>query len=100
MWLLSQFQLVPFCCHFVDSERITFCPRYGEVCAGVCCLAASGCDDSLEAAGHGFVVGRSIVYRYSLALVELQNFGIKQVYNLKPFLIYNMCFAMVCLGLP
>jgi hypothetical protein len=56
MWLLSQFQLVPFCCHFVDSERITFCPRYGEVCASVCCLVASGCDDSLEAAGHGFVV--------------------------------------------
>jgi len=104
MGLLSHFQLVPFCCHFVDSERITFHLRYGEVCAGVCCLAASGCDDSFEAAGHGFIVWvvlLSTAARCSLTLVELQNFGIKQVYNLKRFLIYNICVVVVwCLGLP
>ena len=40
-------------------------------------------------------VGRSIVYRCSLTLVELQNFGIKQVYNLKRFSIYNICVVVV-----
>jgi len=87
-----------FLLHFVDSERVTFRPRYSEVCAGVCCLAASGCDDPFEAAGHEFIVWvvlLSTAARCSLTLVELQIFGIKQVYNLKRFLIYNICVVVV-----
>lgn len=99
IWLWSWFQLIPLCCHFVDSERITF--PYGEVCPGVCCQAASGCDDSFEAAGHGFVVWVVVLfpYRCSLTFVGLHNFGIKQVYNLEPFFIYNLCSGIVwCVG--
>lgn len=88
--------LLPFCRQW---KNITF--PYGEVCAGVCCQAASGCDDSFEAAGHGFVVWVVVLftYRCSLTFVGLQNFGIKQVYNLEPIFIYNLCFGIVwCRG--